>query len=273
MSDGLPIETGMLSGNQGRLNRRWCTYLARIRFAISNAFYGYIRHQDETARPILGRYMLKDTVVELFGLEFGGPTRETVKVKAFKINEIEAVVQVDQPNKQDACFVWLPYPPEGQEIPEIALEYPGESGRHSGTYASAGLKKGEPALKVVLKSATEADDLVAYIRALSLKLILPPVKATAQSNNQPKSFDGKALVRVDASIMPIPKPPAPRREAIPRAVQREVWQRDTGMCVECGTRQLLCFDHIVPFSLGGSNTVRNLQLLCEPCNLSKGNRI
>ncbi|WP_244640575.1 HNH endonuclease [Pseudomonas fluorescens] len=73
--------------------------------------------------------------------------------------------------------------------------------------------------------------------------------------------------------MPAPKPPAPRREAIPRSVQREVWQRDAGVCVECGTRQLLCFDHIVPFSRGGSNTVRNLQLLCEPCNLSKGNRI
>lgn len=65
----------------------------------------------------------------------------------------------------------------------------------------------------------------------------------------------------------------PRREAIPRAVQREVWQRDGGRCVECGTKEKLCFDHIVPFSRGGSNSVRNLQLLCELCNLSKGNRI
>ncbi|MBS0640323.1 MAG: HNH endonuclease, partial [Proteobacteria bacterium] len=42
---------------------------------------------------------------------------------------------------------------------------------------------------------------------------------------------------------------------------------------ECGTRAMLCFDHIVPFSLGGSNTVRNIQLLCEDCNLLKSNRI
>ncbi|MFE8875298.1 HNH endonuclease [Cobetia amphilecti] len=33
------------------------------------------------------------------------------------------------------------------------------------------------------------------------------------------------------------------------------------------------FDHIVPFSKVGGNTVRNLQILCERCNLSKGNRI
>lgn len=81
------------------------------------------------------------------------------------------------------------------------------------------------------------------------------------------------LIRLDTSSMPKPKPIKPRREAIPRAVQREVWQRDGGKCVECASNAKLCFDHIVPFSKGGSNTVRNLQLLCERCNLSKGNRI
>nr|WP_284507468.1 HNH endonuclease [Caballeronia sp. AZ7_KS35] len=73
--------------------------------------------------------------------------------------------------------------------------------------------------------------------------------------------------------MPKTPEPRPRREAIPRVVQREVWQRDGGRCVECSTREKLCFDHIVPFSRGGSNTVRNIQLLCERCNLTKGNRI
>ncbi|MFM5507348.1 HNH endonuclease [Aeromonas veronii] len=60
---------------------------------------------------------------------------------------------------------------------------------------------------------------------------------------------------------------------MPRAAQREVWQRDGGKCVECSSNAKLCFDHIVPFSKGGSNSVRNLQLLCERCNLSKGNRL
>jgi hypothetical protein len=217
--------------------------------------------------------MLKQKVIERFSIEFGEPVRERVKVTAFRILDIEVVVEVDQPKRQDACNVWLPYPPDGQEIPEMALEYPGEAGRHSGTYASEGLKKGLPALKLILTTGRELDELVDYIRALAAGQKLPSVSVDASELKQDTGAGKGEPIRVDVSSMPAPKPPAPRREAIPRSVQREVWQRDAGMCVECGTRQLLCFDHIVPFSRGGSNTVRNLQLLCEPCNLSKGNRI
>ena len=60
------------------------------------------------------------------------------------------------------------------------------------------------------------------------------------------------------------------REAIPPAVRIFVWRRDSGACVECGAREKLEFDHIIPVSLGGSSTERNVQLLCEPCNRSKG---
>jgi len=66
---------------------------------------------------------------------------------------------------------------------------------------------------------------------------------------------------------------ARRREPIPRLVQREVWQRDGGRCVACGSSEKLEFDHIIAIANGGSNTVRNIQLLCERCNRSKGKRI
>jgi 5-methylcytosine-specific restriction endonuclease McrA len=59
------------------------------------------------------------------------------------------------------------------------------------------------------------------------------------------------------------------REPIPKEVQREVWQRDGGKCVVCGSQERLEFDHIIPHSKGGANTARNLQLLCEDCNRKK----
>ena len=66
---------------------------------------------------------------------------------------------------------------------------------------------------------------------------------------------------------------ARNREPIPQDIQNRVWNRDGGKCVKCGCREKLEFDHIIPFSRGGSNTYRNLQLLCEKCNRQKNNKI
>ena len=218
--------------------------------------------------------MFKNKVIERISNEFGSPDRITVKVTAWNIGiNLGVVVQTDQPNKDDHAFVWLPYPPDYESVPEIALEYAAESGRHSNTYPSPGLEKGKPALKLFVTSTQELDDLISYIKAFKSFSPLPELKSTPELSESMEPITEDKLIRVDSSVMPKAKPIKPRREAIPRAVQREVWQRDGGRCVECDSKAKLCFDHIVPFSKGGSNTVRNLQLLCERCNLSKGNRI
>jgi hypothetical protein len=59
-------------------------------------------------------------------------------------------------------------------------------------------------------------------------------------------------------------------EGLPERVRLEVWQRDEGKCVDCGSRERLHFDHIVPVSEGGSSTTRNLELRCESCSLKRG---
>ena len=61
-----------------------------------------------------------------------------------------------------------------------------------------------------------------------------------------------------------------KRQPIPQDVKLIVWQRDGGRCVECGSQEDLEYDHIIPLAMGGSNTDRNLQLLCAPCNQRKG---
>ena len=64
-----------------------------------------------------------------------------------------------------------------------------------------------------------------------------------------------------------------KRERISDNVRLFVWQRDEGRCVKCGKNEKLEFDHIIPFAEGGGNTERNIQLLCETCNRSKGKKI
>lgn len=64
-----------------------------------------------------------------------------------------------------------------------------------------------------------------------------------------------------------------RRPSISEAVRNEVWRKDAGRCVDCGSRENLHFDHIIPWSRGGASTARNLELRCESCNLRKGARI
>jgi Zn finger protein HypA/HybF involved in hydrogenase expression len=63
------------------------------------------------------------------------------------------------------------------------------------------------------------------------------------------------------------------RQAISSEVRREVWRRDQGKCVKCGSRANLEYDHIIPVARGGGNTARNIELLCEACNRAKSNLI
>lgn len=61
---------------------------------------------------------------------------------------------------------------------------------------------------------------------------------------------------------------------IPTSVKVEVWQRDKGKCVKCGSAINLHYDHIIPFSKGGSSmTAANIQLMCARCNLRKHDNI
>jgi hypothetical protein len=78
----------------------------------------------------------------------------------------------------------------------------------------------------------------------------------------------KAKFSVDSSVNMRNK-----RQPIPEHVRIAVWRRDGGACAQCGSREKLEYDHMIPLSLGGSDTVRNIELLCEACNRSKSNQI
>lgn len=61
---------------------------------------------------------------------------------------------------------------------------------------------------------------------------------------------------------------------IPSWVKLEVWKRDRGRCQKCGTPSGLHFDHIIPYSKGGSSKdPANIQILCGQHNLAKSDNI
>jgi hypothetical protein len=68
-------------------------------------------------------------------------------------------------------------------------------------------------------------------------------------------------------------PTVKRTRSIPQDVKIAVAVRDQGLCQHCGTSSgPMQYDHVIPYSMGGDNSVENVQLLCRRCNAAKSNR-
>lgn len=63
------------------------------------------------------------------------------------------------------------------------------------------------------------------------------------------------------------------RAKIADSLRAAVYERDGRACLHCGATERLSLDHIHPWSLGGPDTLENLQTLCRPCNSRKGARV
>lgn len=145
----------------------------------------------------------RQRVLEQFEVEFGEPSRRTVKVVEWALgHDLSAVIQIDQPSNGQAALIWLPYPSDGATVPEIAVEYPGEAGRHSNTYPAPGLKRGLPAMRLTVSSQTELAQALAYIKAMQELRPLPEVKADEAS---PVPVE-KRITNTSIESLPSPKP-------------------------------------------------------------------
>ena len=69
-----------------------------------------------------------------------------------------------------------------------------------------------------------------------------------------------------------------RRNPFKKETRYAILKRAGFKCQSCGAKPQrnndvkLEIDHVIPFSLGGKDTFDNLQVLCEKCNASKGNK-
>jgi 5-methylcytosine-specific restriction enzyme A len=66
------------------------------------------------------------------------------------------------------------------------------------------------------------------------------------------------------------------RISIPPEVRQYILERNNFQCQSCnasGQNLALQIDHIIPLAKGGTNDLSNLQVLCQPCNSQKSDRI
>jgi hypothetical protein len=101
------------------------------------------------------------------------------------------------------------------------------------------------------------------------------VDSWTETTGTRRVFKFKLLLIPDKAIPSIVEPSdLDQRRIIPSHVKLAVWKRDKGSCVECGSKTNLHFDHILPYSKGGtSETEANIQLLCMKHNIRKGAQI
>lgn len=100
------------------------------------------------------------------------------------------------------------------------------------------------------------------------------IDAWQEISNARKVFKFKLKASNEDNLLTIDNEEIYQARLIPTSVKLEVWKRDRGQCVLCNSKDNLHFDHIIPYSKGGSSLVaENIQLLCARHNLEKRDKI
>lgn len=64
------------------------------------------------------------------------------------------------------------------------------------------------------------------------------------------------------------------KRVIPQSIKLKVFRRDNQVCQMCGKNvpyNEIQYDHIIPWSFGGSSDENNIRLVCSMCNKKRGN--
>jgi len=168
----------------------------------------------------------------------------------------------DQPTSET-----IPNPKAVDQLPETPSGQRTQNGRFYD--AAQACKEGSPAELVRVYEKIQ-QGIWAYNGLFSL------VDAWQESDSHRKVFKFRLLAigEDDRVVQGDRNAGLSKGRLIPTAVKLAVWRRDRGQCVKCGARDELHFDHILPYSRGGTSvTADNVQLLCARHNLEKSSNI
>ncbi|MDA7809215.1 HNH endonuclease [bacterium] len=99
-------------------------------------------------------------------------------------------------------------------------------------------------------------------------------KARFESNGTRKVFNFWLTPNLQFLVATSSEKGEDHNRLIPREVKQYVMFRDNGRCVACSSATNIQFDHIIPFSQGGTSLNQaNIQILCAECNQKKGNTL
>ncbi len=100
------------------------------------------------------------------------------------------------------------------------------------------------------------------------------VDSWQESDGNRRVFKFRLELVDDADLHSLSDSELTHSRIIPAAVKVEVYKRDKGKCVICGSKDNLHFDHDFPYSKGGTSLlVSNVRLLCARHNLQKSDKI
>jgi len=127
------------------------------------------------------------------------------------------------------------------------------------------------------------DPALIYARAMQHYLVhLEKQRFGAQSGvRKPETAVPQAKHVGTSSASPAPgQVNGLRGRSIPKAMRRQVWERDSGRCAfvskdghRCGSTTRVEIDHITPIAMGGTTTPDNLRLLCRAHNQFEAERL
>lgn len=79
-----------------------------------------------------------------------------------------------------------------------------------------------------------------------------------------------------------------KRKSINQSIRRKIYEKHKGICSRCGEKTRFfnssydtpfddspragSVDHIIPVSMGGDNSEKNLRWMCRSCNCSRQNK-